>query len=188
MTTLRWGLLFMLKYPHVLRKVQAEIDDVIGRGRLPCMADQDNMPYSRATIAEVQRVADIVPLNLPHSTTAEIQLGGYVIPAGTDIFANFTAILNDPKYFPEPQKFRPERHLDERGDFVQNEALIPFSIGRRVCLGEALARVELFIFFTGILQNFDIRLPDGVTDPSMDGTLGIVWMANPYLLHFVARP
>ncbi|XP_014672801.1 PREDICTED: cytochrome P450 2C15-like isoform X3 [Priapulus caudatus] len=187
MTTLRWGLLFMLKYPHVLRRVQAEIDDVIGRGRLPCMADQDSMPYTRATIAEVQRVADIVPLNLPHCTTAEIQLGGYVIPASTMIIANLTAILNDPKHFPEPEKFRPERHLDERGDFVQNEALIPFSIGRRVCPGEALARVELFIFFTGILQNFDIRLPDGVTDPSMDGNLGFVWMANPYLLHCVAR-
>ncbi|XP_014676764.1 PREDICTED: cytochrome P450 2C42-like [Priapulus caudatus] len=187
MTTLRWCLLFMLKYPHVLRRVQAEIDDVIGRGRLPCMADQDNMPYTRATITEVQRVADILPLSVPHSTTAEIQLGGYVIPAGTPILANLTAILNDPKHFPEPEKFRPERHLDERGDFVQNEALIPFSIGRRVCLGEALARVELFIFFTSILQNFDIRLPDGVTDPSMDGNLGFVWMANPYLLHCVAR-
>ncbi|XP_014672810.1 PREDICTED: cytochrome P450 2C19-like isoform X3 [Priapulus caudatus] len=187
MTTLRWGLLFMLKYPHVLRKVQAEIDDVIGRGRLPCTADQDNMPYTRAAIAEVQRVADIVPLSLAHSTTAEIQLGGYVIPAGTAILANLTAILNDPKHFPEPEKFRPERHLDERGAFVQNEALIPFSIGRRVCLGEALARAELFIFFTSILQNFDIRLPDGVTEPSMDGLFSLVWSAKPYLLHCVAR-
>ncbi|XP_014676763.1 PREDICTED: cytochrome P450 2D4-like [Priapulus caudatus] len=187
MTTLRWGLLFLLKYPHVLRKVQAEIDDVIGRGRLPCIADQDNMPYTRATIAEVQRVADIVPLSVPHRTTIEFQLGGYVIPVGTAIIANLTAILNDPKHFSEPEKFRPERHLDERGDFVQNEALIPFSIGRRVCLGETLAKVELFIFFTSILQNFDIRLPDGVTDPSMDGNLGVVWMANPYLLHCVAR-
>ncbi|XP_014677731.1 PREDICTED: cytochrome P450 2D4-like [Priapulus caudatus] len=155
MTTLRWGLLFMLKYPHVLRRVQAEIDDVIGRGRLPCMADQDNMPYTRATIAEVQRVADIIPLSVPHRTTTELQLGGYVIPAGTAILANLTAILNDPC--------------------------------RRVCLGETLARVELFIFFTSILQNFDIKLPDGVTDPSMDGNLGLVWIANPYLLHFDAR-
>ncbi|XP_014677733.1 PREDICTED: cytochrome P450 2D4-like, partial [Priapulus caudatus] len=187
MTTLRWGLLFMLKYPHVLRRVQVEIDDVIGRGRLPCMADQDNMPYTRATIAEVQRVADIVPLSVPHRTTTELELGGYVIPAGTAILANLTAILNDPKHFPEPEKFRLERYLDERGDFVQNEALIPFSIGHRVCLGEALAKVELFIFFTSILQNFNIGLPDGVTDPSMDGNLGILWMANPYLLHCVAR-
>ncbi|XP_014673543.1 PREDICTED: cytochrome P450 2C54-like [Priapulus caudatus] len=135
MTTLRWSLLFFLKYPHVLRRVQAEIGDVIGRERLPCMADQDNMPYTRATIAEEQRIADIVRLNLAHSTTAKARVTadrGYVIHAGTMIIANFTAILNDPKYLPEPQKFRPERHLDERGDFVQNEALIPFSTRHRV--------------------------------------------------------
>ncbi|XP_014680009.1 PREDICTED: cytochrome P450 2H1-like, partial [Priapulus caudatus] len=72
--TLRWGLLFMLKNPDVMRRVHAEIDDVIGRGRLPCMADQDDMPYTEATIAEIQRVADIVPL-VPHEVLQDILLG-----------------------------------------------------------------------------------------------------------------
>ncbi|XP_014670262.1 PREDICTED: cytochrome P450 2C15-like [Priapulus caudatus] len=185
-TTLRWGLLFMLKYPRVMHKVQAEIDDVIGRGRLPCMADEDKMPYTEATIAEVQRVGDVIPIT-PHEVLHDMEQGGYSIPAGTMLIANLTAILNDPKYFPEPEKFSPERHLDENGHFVRHEASIPYCIGTRVCMGESLARMELFVFFTSILQNFAIELPDGVTEPCIDGDFGFVHMAKPYELRCVAR-
>ncbi|XP_014679542.1 PREDICTED: cytochrome P450 2D14-like [Priapulus caudatus] len=120
-------------------------------------------------------------------TTADIKLEGYSIPARAMVIANFTAILNDPKYFPEPEMFSPERHLDAEGKFVKIEAVIPFSIGRRACPGEALARMELFLFFTSILQNYDISLPEGVTEPSLAGDLGIVWMAKPYQLCCVPR-
>lgn len=73
--------------------------------------------------------ANILPIGVPHETTEEIQLGDFTIPAGTALIANLTAILNDPNYFPEPEAFKPERHLDESGNFFKNEAAIPFSIG-----------------------------------------------------------
>ncbi|XP_014676830.1 PREDICTED: cytochrome P450 2C15-like [Priapulus caudatus] len=178
-TTLRWAMLFMLKHPTVCQKVQTEIDEVIGRGRMACMADKKNMPYTEATITEVQRLGNIAPLGVPHLTLEEVEFGGYTIPANTPVIANMTAILRDPAHFPNPDIFDPERFLDEEGRFVKNEAMIPFSIGRRVCLGESIARMELFLFFTSILQNFDIKLAAGAPEPSFDGILGLTWMPMP---------
>ncbi|XP_014664715.1 PREDICTED: cytochrome P450 2C20-like [Priapulus caudatus] len=186
-TTLRWGLLFMLKYPMVCKKVQSEIDDVIGRGRLPTMADKNKMPFTEATIMEIQRLGDIVPLGIPHSTPEEVVFRGYTIPAHAHVISNLTAVMTDPTYFPHPGRFTPERFLDENGSVIKNDALIPFSIGRRVCLGEALARMELFLFFVSILQNFDVNLPEGMSEPCMEGIFGITYMPKINTIRLVQR-
>ncbi|MEE6517777.1 hypothetical protein FKM82_028237, partial [Ascaphus truei] len=79
-TTLRWALLFMLCYPGVQRKVQEEIDRVIGRARSPTMNDQLQMAYTSAVIHETQRLGDVLPLALPHMTFREIEIQGFIIP------------------------------------------------------------------------------------------------------------
>ncbi|XP_014674645.1 PREDICTED: cytochrome P450 2U1-like [Priapulus caudatus] len=186
-TTTRWAMLFMLKYPDVCKKVQAEIDDVIGRGRMPCMADKTKMPYTEATIMEIQRLGTIVPLGVPHSTSEKVEFRGFSIPAHTQVIANQTAVMLDQTYFPNPEKLSPERYLDENGNITKIDALIPFSIGRRVCLGEALAKMELFLLFTSILQNFNLELPGGVTEPSLDGIFGITWMPKANKIRFCMR-
>ncbi|XP_014674413.1 PREDICTED: cytochrome P450 2J2-like isoform X2 [Priapulus caudatus] len=160
-TTLRWGLLYMTHYPHVARKVQEEIDAVIGRGRLPSIKDKPNMPYTEATILELQRLSNVVPLAIPHATQKKGTLAGYEIPNGTMVLPNLYAVHMDPKRFPDPDVMKPERFLDENGKLTNTERLIPFSIGWRVCLGEMLAKMELFLFFTAILQNFDVLPPEG---------------------------
>ncbi|XP_014674931.1 PREDICTED: cytochrome P450 2U1-like [Priapulus caudatus] len=186
-TTMRWAMLFMLKHQDVCRKVQAEIDDIIGRGRLPNMADANKMPFTEATIMEIQRLGNIVPLGAIHATSEEVQFRGYTIPANTAVMSNVTAITMDPAFFSNPDKFCPERFLDENGHVIKNEALMPFSVGRRVCLGESLAKMELFLFFTSILQNFDVKLPDGVMEPSFEGIFGVTWMPKPYRIRICAR-
>ncbi|XP_014677470.1 PREDICTED: cytochrome P450 2C25-like [Priapulus caudatus] len=186
-TTMRWAMLFMLKHPNICRKVQVEIDDVIGGGRLPAMADANKMPFTEATIMEIQRLGNIVPLGVPHATSEQIEFRGYTIPANTTVMSNITAVMMDPTYFPNPERFCPERFLDENGRVIKNEALIPFSVGRRVCLGESLAKMELFLFFTSILQNFDVKLPDGVMEPSFEGIFGATWMPKPHKICICAR-
>ncbi|XP_068136105.1 cytochrome P450 2K6-like isoform X2 [Hyperolius riggenbachi] len=159
-TTLRWGLLLMIKYPEIQKKVQNEIDRVIGTTP-PKMEHKKQMPYTDAVLCEVQRFGDIAPNNFPHSTCHDVTLRGYFIPKGTTIIPLLSSVLRDKVYFAKPYEFYPEHFLDEDGHFKNNEAFIPFSAGKRNCAGETLARMELFLFFTALLQNFTFQAPPG---------------------------
>ncbi|XP_063775293.1 cytochrome P450 2C5-like [Pseudophryne corroboree] len=161
-TTLRWGLLLMMKYPQIQRKVQSEIEKVIGSAE-PQAAHRKDMPYTDAVIHEVQRFGNIVPNNLPHATTQDVTFRGYFLPKGTHIIPLLTSVLYDKDYFEKPEEFYPEHFLDASGNFVKNEGFMPFSAGKRSCAGENLAKMELFMFFTKLLQNFTFQAPPGAT-------------------------
>ncbi|KAE8611431.1 hypothetical protein XENTR_v10012448 [Xenopus tropicalis] len=167
-TTLRWGLLFMLLYPDVQRKVREEIDRVIGRTRKPTMGDVLQMPYTNAVIHEIQRYGDIIPLSMPHMAYRDTHIKSFFIPKGTVIMTNLSSVLKDEKVWEKPFQFYPEHFLDGDGKFVKREAFMAFSAGRRVCLGEQLARMELFLFFSSLLQRFSFQIPDGEPCPRED--------------------
>ncbi|XP_041913248.1 cytochrome P450 2J2-like isoform X2 [Alosa sapidissima] len=166
-TTLYWGLLYMIKYPEIQRKVQEEIDRVVGSSRQPSVADRENMPYTDAVIHETQRCGNILPLNVPRQTTKDTQVDDFIIPKGTMVMANLTSVLFDETEWETPHTFNPQHFLDAEGKFRKREAFLPFSIGKRVCLGEQLARMELFLFFTSLLQQFSFSPPQGV-EPSLE--------------------
>lgn len=157
-TTLRWGLLFMALYPEIQEKVHAEIDSVIGQWQQPSMASRESLPYTNAVIHEVQRMGNILPLNVPREVTIDTTLAGYHLPKGTVVLTNLTALHKDPEEWATPDTFNPE-HFLENGQFKKKEAFIPFSIGKRACLGEQLAKSELFIFFTSLMQKFTFKPP-----------------------------
>lgn len=167
-TTLRWGLLYMILYPDIQSQVHKEIDTVIGRGREPTMEDQINLPFTNAVIHEIQRCGDIVPMSLPHMTCRDTEIQGFFIPKGVGIFTNLTSVLKDETAWERPHQFYPEHFLDAEKNFVKRDAFIPFSAGRRVCLGEQLARMELFLFFTTLFQRFTFTIPKNQARPRDD--------------------
>ena len=187
-TTLTWILLYLLHNPKLEAKLQSEIDDVIGRDQSPSLTDRLRMPNMEATIMETLRIAPAAPLGFPHSVPHDVMLNGYLICKNTTVVANIYSAHRDPKLWNEPAIFRPERFLSEDKKSVKiPNCFIPFSLGRRSCLGETLARMELFLYMTSLLQRFRLARADGKTLPETVGVMGATYNPQPYEIQFIRR-
>ncbi len=188
-STLCWALLYLIHNPGVQQMLHQELDQVIGPDRLPELEDKKNLPYLEATITETLRISSLVPLSVPHKATVDTTLQGYSVPKGTTVLTNLWSLHHDPEIWDEPDAFRPERFLDEKGNFVPPKAdrFLPFSAGRRVCLGESLARVELFLVLARLLHSFKFENPAGCDLPTLKPITGIVLMPQPFTVCALKR-
>ncbi|KFQ29506.1 Cytochrome P450 2J6, partial [Merops nubicus] len=186
-TTLYWGLLYMVVNPDIQEKVQKELDAVLGPFQLISYEDRRKLPYTNAVVHEIQRFSNIVFVGLPRVCVRDTTLLGFPVKKGTIIMPNIASVLYDPEQWETPRQFNPGHFLDKEGNFVPREAFLPFSAGHRVCLGEHLARTELFIFFANLLRAFTFRLPEGVTKINTEPIFGGTLQPHPYRVCAIPR-
>ncbi|CAI5450787.1 unnamed protein product [Caenorhabditis angaria] len=168
-TTISWALSFILHNPDVENKIYEELDKVIAEDRLITTSDKNDLPYMNAFITETQRCANIVPVNAFHQTTRDTVIDGWPVKAGTGVIAQISTVMMDEKVFPNPEKFDPTRHIDkETRKFKKIDEMIQFSTGKRHCLGEGLARMELFLFISNFLKRYKMRVKNL---PSLDNNI-----------------
>jgi cytochrome P450 len=173
--TLAWSVLYLAMNPETQKKLQNEIDNTVGKSRQVSLADRQKLPYAEATIQEVFRKSSLVVNGLMHTSMEDATFAGYDIPKGTWIQPSIYVIHHDPSIWGDPENFRPERFLSEDGKTViKSENLIPFSVGKRICLGENLARDEIFLFLTNIFQRFAIELDPSKPRPTYEPKVGFL--------------
>ena len=152
-STLTWSIIYLLNYPDVMQKVQEEINRVLGDNGIPSMIYKQKMPYVEATIMEIQRVADIAPLAVPHGLLEDVEFRGYTISKGTTVMSNLYAVHRDERIWDEPDVFKPSRFLNSKDEIVRRSELIPFGIGK-------LTDVTVdTIFCKNLNQNHPLKFP-----------------------------
>ena len=156
-TTLGWLCLYLIRDQEIQRKFQEELDRVVGSDRLVTLDDKNELNYVNAVVAETQRFCNLLPFNVPHKTTKDVTIHGYNIPKGTTITHQIPTVMFDERYFKDPHTFNPDRFIDANGKFFSPPELMPFGIGKRACLGEGLARMELFLFASNIFNQMKLK-------------------------------
>ncbi|XP_074533772.1 cytochrome P450 2F2-like [Halichoeres trimaculatus] len=185
--TLLTGFLYLSTHPHIQERCQQEIDSVLGAKDRASFEDRHNMPFMQAVIHEVQRLANTVPLSVFHATTKDTELMGYSIPKGTMIIPNLTSVLNEEGQWKFPHEFNPENFLNDKGEFVKPEAFMPFSAGSRMCLGESLARMELFLIMVTLLRKYKFSWPEDAGEPDYTQVFGVTQTPKPYRMKVQLR-
>uniref|UniRef100_A0ACB8FCC9 Uncharacterized protein n=2 Tax=Sphaerodactylus townsendi TaxID=933632 RepID=A0ACB8FCC9_9SAUR len=185
--TLRWALLLMANHPDIQEKVHKEIEDVLGSCQAFTYQDQKKLNYTNAVIHEIQRSRYILYVGLPRRSTKDVNMLGFFIPKDTVVVGDLRSVLLDPKQWETPEAFNPNHFLDKDGTFVEKEAFLPFGAGARICPGEQLARMELFIFFTSLMRAFTFQLPEGVKELDTDPLIGLSLVPRPYKICAVPR-
>jgi cytochrome P450 len=159
-----WALLSA--HPEAEAKLHAELDAVLGRGdaaRAPTMDDLPRLPYTDAIVKETLRLYPAI-FTFMRTCVAATSLGDYAIPVGMDVSIVPYVTHRDPRFFPEPDAFRPERFLPAPGTTTAPEidryAYIPFGGGARICVGNVFAMVEMTMMLATIASRFSLRLVD----------------------------
>ncbi|XP_062819131.1 cytochrome P450 1A5 [Anolis carolinensis] len=161
---LSWCIMYLVSFPEIQKKIQKELDQTIGKERTPRLSDRALLPYAEAFILEVFRHSSYVPFTIPHCTTKDTSLNGFYIPKDLCVFVNQWQVNHDETLWEDPSSFNPDRFLSADGteiDRAESEKVMLFGMGKRRCIGENLARWEVFLFLTTLLQRLEFTVSDG---------------------------
>lgn len=180
---LLWCILYLLKYPEIQDKIHKEIDENIGISRSPRFDDRKVLHYTEAFINEVMRHSSFLPFTIPHCTTRDTTLNDYFLPKNTSIFVNMYQVNHDPTMWKDADHFIPERFLDEAGHIDKSliEKVLIFGMGVRKCVGEDVARNEMFIILTCVLQRLHL-VKESEHAVDLTPVFGLTMKPKPYNL------
>lgn len=163
-TAVSWCVMYLVYYPDIQKKLHEEIDETIGKDRSPRITDKPSLPYTEAFIMETFRHSSFLPFTIPHCTTKDTALNGYYISKNTCVFVNQWQVNHDSSLWKDPFAFRPERFLNADGkttNKVECEKVLLFGMGKRRCIGEAIGRIEVFLFLTSLVQQLQFEKKPG---------------------------
>ncbi|XP_071711843.1 demethylepipodophyllotoxin synthase-like [Rutidosis leptorrhynchoides] len=176
--TLIWALALLVNNPLVLLKAQQEIDNHVGRDRRIHESDLKNFAYLQAIIKETMRLYPVAPLSLPHESTEDCIVGGYIVPKKTQLFVNISKIQNDPQMWTDPSEFKPERFLTEESKIkVKDQYMnyLPFGCGRRMCPGASVALESMLLILANIIHGFEFN---NLSNEQVDMTEAQEWLSQ----------
>lgn len=167
--SVEWAMAEIVRNPRVQKKVQEELDNVVGVDRIMTENDFSNLPYLQCVVKEAMRLHPPTPLMLPHRSNANVKIGGYDIPKGSNVHVNVWAVARDPAVWKNAEEFRPERFLEEDVDMKGHDLrLLPFGAGRRVCPGAQLG-INLVTSMLGhLLHHFEWTPSPGMKAEEID--------------------
>ena len=162
-TLLQWLIMYMIVFPEVQGRVHKEIDATVGRYHRIEISDRSRLNYTWATVLEVMRITTIVPFGLPHSTVRDTEINGFRVDKKCVAMINLHSIHMDEAFWKDPKNFRPDRLLDQNKEFCKEKVshIVPFGLGRRKCIGEYLAKMELFLIFAMLMQRLSFSRAKG---------------------------
>ena len=186
--TITWFIMFMIQYPEIQEKVFQEISNTIGTERTPTMQDKSGLIYLNAALMETQRLGNIFPSGAPHACSKTTTLMGFKIPEGATVIANMTSVFFDKQIWGDDvATFRPERFIDDMGKLLHKEEFIPHGIGKRACIAESLAQMELFLYLASMFQRFKFVAPDPNNPPEVNEVIGAMRKPGPYKVSIITR-
>ena len=187
--TILWFIVYLLHWPEYQDKLYDEIANVTGGERYPCLNDRPMLPLMQAAIHETLRLSSVAPLGMPQKAMENSSICGKFVPKGALIIKNLWSIHHDENHWIKAMTFYPERWLDEAGEFncKLGSAFLPFSAGPRSCLGETLAKVELFIFISRLIKDFRFEKPIDEDLPRLDGRFGLSYTPYDFKVLIIPR-
>jgi len=166
-STLLWAILILVHFPECQTKMVEEIKHIVGNDRLPSLEDKNELNYINSFIHEAMRYTTFTPLSMFQQSTDEILYKGYKLPKDTFLVQSLFHVMRDPDYWSQPNTFNPDRFL-HNGKFVPDDRVVPFGMGKRICLAKSLAEKEFFVFFTTLIATFSFEKVPTEELPSME--------------------
>ncbi|XP_054808107.1 geraniol 8-hydroxylase-like isoform X2 [Prosopis cineraria] len=160
--TMEFAMAQILSNPKVMKRIQEELESIVGRGNMVEESHINKLPCLLAVMKETLRLYPVGPLLVPHCPNKTTNLAGYMIPKSSCVFVNVWAIHRNPSVWDDPMCFDPSRFLNSQRDYKGNDFdYLPFGSGRRLCAGIALAERNFIHLLASLIHSFDWKVPQG---------------------------